>query len=316
MNSPAISRVLTSVSGLLFVSLLGAQVHIQGGPGGPSVEKLHELWRNTGRLLGTLQLDRQVYFPAEDATLKITITNPTSQTMEVYDALHIQNGQISLYRRDPLRKNPYGAEWLPLNPSGHNSGGPTIFIQPGQPLEKEFVFSDPATRSPRDAQGKLKADICGECRIPEQEGEYRFLFRGGAQADFRVVWPSLEQWTEVTFQRPYQFQVTNPDGKQVGGPRTTPRRVGVMVLGYQGSHVVAVTVDAAMSDPRADIDPNGRFTGYLSRLFGVHRRLVTSAKAITSLQATADAGENITIIYTDQDGQHRIKLNPQRDVVP
>ncbi len=66
-----------------------------------------------------------------------------------------------------------------------------------------------------------------------------------------------------------------------------------MVLGYQGAHIVAVTVG----------------NGYI-------RRLITTPDAITSLQVATDPAENITITYTDQYGPHVLRLDSKRKALP
>jgi hypothetical protein len=62
----------------------------------------------------------------------------------------------------------------------------------GQRIEKEYVFSDPATHSPKDAQGKRIATLCRDCRIPQYVGEYEFEYMAAARVGFQVVEPKIE----------------------------------------------------------------------------------------------------------------------------
>lgn len=89
-----------------------------------------------------------------------------------------------------------------------------------------------------------------------------------------------------------------------------------MVLGYQGSHVLAVSVLAKVIGASIDFDPSGKFTGYVSRQFGIYRRLATSTVPITALQLVADNSENVTISYTSQNGQQfTLKLNANHQLM-
>ena len=85
------------------------------------------------------------------------------------------------------------------------------------------------------------------------------------------------------------------------------------MLGYQGNHVLAASVRALAIDPRVVIDSDRKFTGSVTRSFGIYKRLAITPKRITSLQAAADANENISIHYTDQDGQQfTLRLDAKR----
>jgi len=91
------------------------------------------------------------------------------------------------------------------------------------------------------------------------------------------------------FEKPLEIPDTDGNRKPTGKMLVSKRRVRAVVLGYQGNHILAVSVGVLSGDPRIRFDPNGVFTGSVSRYFGVLRRLVTSSKAITDLQATTDA---------------------------
>ena len=152
----------------------------------------------------------------------------------------------------------------------------------------------------------------------EREGEYRleYTYVSLVSAQFRIVWPQLEQWTEVVLQKPLEIPDTDGNRKPTGKTLVYKRRVRAVVLGYQSNHILAVSVGVLSGDPRIDFDPNGVFTGSVSGYFGVIRRLVTSSKAITALQATADAAENITITYTEDGQRLTLKLDPNRKLIP
>jgi hypothetical protein len=63
-------------------------------------------------------------------------------------------------------------------------------------------------------------------------------------------------------------------------------------------------------------DRTGIFTDSISHEFGIYRRIATTSRAIHSLQATADAFENIIITYADEDGQQfTLKLDSNRNLI-
>jgi hypothetical protein len=185
--------------------VLSSQIEVNT-EAGMDTAKVKELKTNTSRLRVTAQLDRQVYFPGEDAALLIVVTNATQQSLEVFDPLQIRNGRVSLLRRYPTKANAFGAQWLPESPTGDYflSGG-TVWMRPGETIERAFVFSRPGTRVGGTGQGKNVKTICSECQIPELPGEYRFTYGVGGKADFTVVEPKLELWEIVPLERRSEY---------------------------------------------------------------------------------------------------------------
>lgn len=272
-----------------------------------------ELAENTRKLRVVLQTDRHVYFPAEDATLKVAVENPTPQILEVFEPFHVQNGTIVLHRRYPDRYKSYQVEWWPVSPDAmrYSYSGPTTWIPAGQRTEKEFVFSDPATHSPRDAHGNATAALCLNCQIPEQVGEYRFVYMVGAYAEFRVVEPKLELWQIVPFEKPYEYRNTDIRSRGYGKVSLMKRAALVMVLSYEGESFIAVTRYAGWgAGPNAEIPANVRLAGSSPRNFTPYVRVASSTRLIKSLQAVADPAENIAITSTDQDGR-TLRIKPK-----
>jgi hypothetical protein len=153
---------------------------------------------------------------------------------------------------------------------------------------------------------------------PEGEGVYQYRYTYGPEAsvEFSVVWPQLEQWIQVRFEKTQLHQEVNAAGQPFGKPLQIPRLIRFMVLGYENTHVIAVSANPVMGGP-PDVHPSGKLTGLMSGAFGTYRRIATSTVPITSLQATADSGENITLIYTDQSGHTvKLKLNANRELLP
>src|SRR5689334_21351118 len=78
-----------------------------------------EMARQMTKLQVTLELDRKIYFPGEDATLTITVANPTTGALQ---ALNPFGFRIWVDRYDPTRQNQYQTEWLSTAPDEGDLG--------------------------------------------------------------------------------------------------------------------------------------------------------------------------------------------------
>jgi hypothetical protein len=300
-------------------SSAAAQVVVHGTPV-RSPQEYQRLSDNTRKLQVTLHVDKEVYFPNEDATLTITITNPGATPIEVLEPLSSRTGGVNVYfQGDPAKPASNLRSWRRLSP--HPYGGPyegdgdapAVWIFPGQPATKKCIVSDPSSRAPVKANGLGSMSVCDGFGMMEYEGDYqiRYNYGPGAAVGFRVVWPQFEQWTQVRFAEEAEPKASRgPVYSHIG------RFLRFAVLGYQSSHIIIVALNISSSAPPRP-DASGRFTGDLSREFSPFRRIATSAVPITSLQAVADNSENITLAYKDQTGRSvTIKLNANRELVP
>jgi hypothetical protein len=300
-------------------SRAAAQVVVRGEPV-RSPQEYQRLLDNTRKLQVTLQLDKQVYFPNEDAILTITIANPGATPLEVFEPLSSRTGGVNIYfQGDPAKPASNLRSWRRLSP--HPYGGPyegdgdapAVWLFPGQPATKKCIVSDPSSRAPVKANGLVSMSVCDGFHMMEYEGEYqiRYNYGPGAVVGFSVVWPRFELWTEVRFAKEAEPKASRgPVYNHIG------RFVRFAALGYQNSHIIIVAVSTSSSAPPRP-DPSGKFTGDLSGSFSPFRRIATSAAPITSLQAVADNSENITLTYKDQTGRSfTVKLNANRDLIP
>lgn len=285
-------------------------------PSARSLETYLKILDNTRKLALSMKLDRSEYFPGEDATLAISIFNPTSVALEVFAPFH---GQIDLYGR-------FGdASWAPLVPHPSNGieeyaprgGQESVKIGGGARIERTFVFADPGTRHIRTERGPTDATtVCTGCMIPEQEGEYRLCYTYGHQscAGFRLVIPILEQWSEVVLNKPFEYRGFNPSTRQ-DEMKTARRVLRVAILGYEGTHVAVISAQPIVGG-RWHPELNTRLTTPSNRELGEYRRLAVANAPVTSIRANADKSENTSIEFTDQSGKrYMIRLDSTRRIL-
>jgi hypothetical protein len=270
----------------------------------PVWQQLHDLSVSKSKLEVTTKLDRDIYFPGEDAQVTIVVANPTAQILEVPTPFDLQTGFVHLYVRGT---GSLQNDWVETGSlvSGHGIVEvgkpvvpPTTWISPVQPLTRTFWLSEAGCNH-------HIVPYVGPCQLEETEGEFRLWYTYGANAyaTFRVVWPQFEHWAEAVLAKRYQYEEVLPNKVKTGNIRTLPRRVRAMVLGYQGNHFVAVSNDVVTAGSHIWQDSSGKLVAAMNRQFGIYRRIATSTIPITSLQVTADNAENVTINYTDQSGR-------------
>jgi len=279
----------------------------QPGPPGPNLKRILDLENNRMKLDVSVRMDRDVYFPGEDAQVTVRVVNPTAQILEVPEPFDERTGNVSIMARGT---GDLKNDWVVVSGGGGHGPviavpdanlpvQPAVWISPNQPLETTFWLS--AAGCHGHAVPFVKV-----CQLEEREGEYRlgYGYTAKAFATFRVVWPQLEQWAESVLAKPYQYEEVLPNKVKTGNIRTLQRRVRAMVLAYQGTNFIAVSNEAVTSGAHVWQDPSGKLVAAMNRQFGIYRRISTSAIPITTLQITAGNAENITINYTDQDGRH------------
>jgi len=305
-----------AMAALLFSAGVRSQVRIEK-PSLITEAQLRQLIKNTSRLKVTVALDRDVYFPGEEAKVSLVVKNTTSDVLQVLEPFTVGTGGLNILVHEPAKIKTWGTEWFFLRP--HQTGvaelaldAPSRYMQPGEELRLQFTLAEGCK--------DRKTQILADCHLPEPEGEYRLQYNylPIASALFRIVVPRLESWTEAAFEKPYVYHEIDVHLKQTGKIQLIPRRMRLVVLEYQGEHILGISVNELVGDSHIPFGPGGFFTGPVSRYFVTSlRRLASSAKPIISLQMTADAAENLTIAYTDQDGQRfTLKLDPKRNLVP
>ncbi len=289
------------------------------GPQTGSSDRQYEIAKNSAKLTVTVKLDRDVYFPGEDAQITVRVVNPTPETLEVHAPFDVRTGGLNLMERNGRRRPELPpSEWVfswahPVGMYSHQivvegekaPEPPTIWLSPNQPMERMFWASDTGCGQ--------NIPFAGVCTLPGEEGKYRVTY-WNAVAQFRIAHPTLERYAGVVLLKPYEHQESDPHMKPTGKVIRIPRRVWAAVLGYQGQHILVINRWNAGAPEIGDA--SGMFNGTVSRQFGVHRRLATSPEPIKSLQIEADSAENITIVYVLQSGASvLLKLDANRNPI-
>ena len=128
-------RIFVMVAAIAGLSQLSAQ---RGPRDLYRVERTAVLNRNTGLLRMAVAMDRTEYFPGESAQISVSIVNPTTGPLEVYEPFHPGTGFIEIRIKKGDGPN---VDWLPISAdegAGRGDNQPTRFIAAGQTLERTF----------------------------------------------------------------------------------------------------------------------------------------------------------------------------------
>ena len=166
----------------LFALSALAQATIPGRSGsGRPPQQVPQLMSDMRKLQVTMQMARKEYFPGEEAEFSISVVNPGPSPLEVLEPFHPGTGSVRLYAYDPSKPKTDPRSWRRMDLDETTGFGidvtpPTVWIQPIQKFEKRYVSSDPATYFSTDSAGRQSASICSRCRLPEDEGVYRYCY--------------------------------------------------------------------------------------------------------------------------------------------
>src|SRR5258707_3684629 len=188
------------------------------------------LIRNTHKLAVSVTMDRQEYLPGEAAQIRITITNPTFEPLEVFDPFLAQTGKMEMLEKKIVGQT---ASWNNVNPDAYGAPRsdqlPTRFMAASETLERKLFSYD-------DRFDKKERLI----RMPEEPGEYRLVYTyAGQPVDFKMVPARLELIAYVVFEKedpPLQYG-SGASAKMV----RVPRDARVAVLGAGGFHHILIS---------------------------------------------------------------------------
>ena len=290
-----IRRSLACLVTFVFLNSLRLAAQIADVP-----DRLIQLKRNTLELSVQLKLDRKEYLAGEDATLTITVVNPTSKALEVLEPFNIKTGGINLQVKDPSKVAEFGTEWWGHSHpfSGPSLDAPSVILQPGTTLERKFRLSD-------DHFG-LKLPILRG--MPGKPGEYRLVYSyGGNLIEFQVIVPRLESWTKVQLQQPALLN-------DKGVVRELQRFVAILAVEDRGEHLVLASRCCAPLE--LFTDSMGKLTEFDARAIAPYVRIAKSSKPINFIDAVADASEKITIVWIDKDAKiFSLRLDEERQTL-
>lgn len=185
-----------------------AQMHTRIGQ---DVARAGTLRANSGKMECSLELDRAVYMAGETARVRLTVTNPTHELIEVFDPFHRENAWINLYAAPKEHPDdpPSTSKWRPLSsdvPTGWQGLSflrgqeanriQSAWFQPGESRTFEFESSENwfgSSLSPWPGGGTTSR--------PDKY-QVRYTYCAKATAEFEVVNPRLDLVVEHRLEQP------------------------------------------------------------------------------------------------------------------
>jgi hypothetical protein len=268
------------VCGLLI--LLATLVHSQSTAETP-FDRLNRLIANYADLKVDISSDRTTYFPGEPGQITISIFNPTSAALEVPDVRNSGAQGFDLLLKGFMTKP--GTDWsTPQYPVGPPPlTVPSTFVQPGQRILLTFRTLDQNVQPWIDTGS-----------MPSSPGPYRLAYRLGGSVDFEVGAPLVEVAAMATLHRTRTYW--DDDGNQISEPLAAV----VLAAGLGGDHLLLIAGKDMPSTYQVETNPDQTLDAAQVGQPWIRLRSVKSR--ITSLKATADASDLITIQYTTSDG--------------
>jgi hypothetical protein len=285
------------------------EIYPVGGPIPGSRIRENELRASSGKLRVTVSLDQQEYLPGEAAEVTISIANPTSRPLEVFEPFKTATGGFWIDAQRGPGKNP---QYYPTEPDCCYalSTAPTRWFAAGETITRTFRLSD--TR----AQGEI-----GGVQVPKGPGSYRlyFLYDTLTPVNFTVIPASLSLDAYVPLQTGGQYTI---------GEKTSQfqRRVPIAVVDAGGKHYVIASLKSQGSpilrDARGtalpgwqdDLAPYVRVSSHdqpIVSLSGIER--AQSNGVATNASASPQGQENLLLSWTTADGkQLTANLGPDR----
>lgn len=258
-------------------------------PGSPQQDHQRALRSNAIKLKVTLALDRKEYLPGETGQVTITLANPTSGPLDVYQPFRSATGLIQAFPTETVGGVTVvtGGDQTCCRIIPDET--PTYVMASGESMSGTF-----------DSRGKHFDSSEPLAFVPFEPGEYRLVYTHGAgNTDFKVAQATIEAFVSVPFQKP---------GKEISNGKAydLPRRAMLVVLRTGTAHYVIVTVRdvfGADFDYRSKLIIGKNLDFAMAREIAPYQRIATSTQPIVAVQGTADAQENITVTWASADGQ-------------
>ena len=287
------------------VALL-AQGIPQGHVNGSSRLRLLELVENNARLQFWMQLDKDEYFPAEEAVVKIAAKNPTATPMEVIDPLtwDVATFEIHGYQSEVSRVR-YGKD-------ASRGIFPVRTFKPGETAEIRVELS-----------GSIAALKAGKGVIPNREGSNLLIFTtvgGSTQVDYHVVYPTIVERKEVRLHQSITGEATGPAHPLTKKTVSAHLIHNALVVSYKGRYHVCLTQRGAgipMTDVYPEIDKQGSVLDErASRWLGAISRVASSDKPITSLSIEANLVDDLSVNFEIKgEGKKTVRIDARREVI-
>lgn len=189
-----------------------------------------------------VELEHDVYFLGEDANVKLTVTNTSNRTLTIPTPFVPATGYLAVLsqrRRDfPDLFEPQIADQAPRRLARGRSH--RTKLKPGESKTAVIRLWDACTGG----------GFTSECGLPPYKGRHRitYFYHYAEYAEFSIVQPSLEQWSEVTL--PGKFDDLDLVGMTSRTPsrRVLSQRVWVAVIRH-GAERYLVASRAQLVDP-------------------------------------------------------------------
>jgi hypothetical protein len=249
-----------------------------------------------------LTLDRSVYLAGEGAHAVLGAFNPTQEPLAVFDPFdrHSLCLDVNVWFEgaDP------GSEWRLTDPEGgcggHAVAATMITLGPGQRIERTIPSAQPplALPSPPSSAGRYRMSFCALATLT-----------ACAHAEFTVVEPVFRGSAAVMLAEPNRR--TNPG---TGREEQYPRYIHSFILEYGGKRYVGVG-QKAVSQPELLVNLDQPLSNGNAVELRVFDRVAEAAMDAHGLQITADAQENLTITWTENDQPKSYCVSADRSII-
>jgi hypothetical protein len=266
----------------------------------PPPTAVQQVIDNYAELTGTIQMNRTVYFIGEEATLAITVRNPTTSALLIAKPFHLETGTVRLHQQLS------DGTWDSMNPdSGQlkiDETTPTITLNAG--AQQQITISS-HTATPEFGDSALPFPGGS---TPSQPGNYKVTYTiGASSAQFQVVEPLFEVGAQATLRDP-EVYVEN------GVQETLPRHIYAFASRWDGVSYICLG-EPTTHTGTIRLQPGQPVThGAIpaSRI----KRVFSSPTPVSQLQLSEDGQGNFTIIYTLANNQQgTIHLNANREPI-
>ncbi len=247
---------------------------------------------DTSNMKVTIAMDREVYFPGEVAQITLTVTNPTKKRVRsLRPFLSSTTCLVQGLKGGPPPRLEGECASVPLDRSNTTAFGP------GE--SKQIVLKS------YDQFTEIRSSAMLGSSVVTHPGSYVLVFRYGAstsEVEYSIA-PTILDADEVVRLR---------DGLQHFGalpPRPFPDYAHVLALRSDGVTYICVQQQTVSNSKRvvsvATIPENLDFDDSHVNIRSAtpFKRIATSDAAIVKLSATAEAQENLTIEWTDANGE-------------
>ena len=287
MKPSALMKVLL-IAGAALPAVIGQEKALVLGPQSlvpnAHVQQVHA---NTGLIRVEVTLDRDIYLRGEVMHLTMTVSNPTSETLEVFDPaatvwdfLHWGSRSLSPFA------NWEQLQGEPPSDQDPNWSASTVWLLPGQRIERQVIGRGPAV-----GDGALQQSD----RFMVYYGYLDWLSHAG-QAAFRVVQPRVVAASPVRLQNLKQ----QSDGS-TGDVKETPRYTyGAVLEANQKRYIVVSRNWTSAPDLRlvtgAKLDTG--IAGYLEP----YDRVAEVSREVQSVSLEANSDDNVVVHWVDESG--------------